>query len=157
MILSSGIAPVVDLRAAGSPVGLGVDGSSSADAASLWLEARTGMLLAKLRDGAEAVSARTMLEVATRGGAACLGRAGELGQLAPGATGDLVVWTLDGPAFAGAIADPVEAWLRCGPVAPRHTIVAGQPVVTDGAIVRPGLEDMLRRHRAISARIQGLG
>ena len=48
LILSSGIAPVVALRAAGVHVGLGVDGSSSADAASLWLEARQAMLLAKL-------------------------------------------------------------------------------------------------------------
>ena len=54
LILSSGIAPVVDLRAAGVKVGLGVDGSSSADSGSLWLEARQAMLLAKLRDGAGA-------------------------------------------------------------------------------------------------------
>ena len=46
LILSSGIAPVVALRAAGVPVGLGVDGSSSADSASLWLEARQALLLA---------------------------------------------------------------------------------------------------------------
>jgi len=154
LILSSGIAPVVALRAAGSPVGLGVDGSSSADAASLWLEARTAMLVAKLRDGAAAASARTMLEVATRGGAACLGRAGELGQLSPGAVGDVAVWSLDGPSFAGAIADPVEAWLRCGPVAARHTVVAGRSVVADGALAHPALDEMLRRHRVISARIQ---
>jgi cytosine/adenosine deaminase-related metal-dependent hydrolase len=157
MILASGIAPVLDLRAAGAPVGLGVDGSSSADASSLWLEARTAMLLAKLRDGADAATARTMLEVATRGGAACLGRTGELGQLSVGAVGDLAVWSLDGPSFAGAIADPVEAWLRCGPVAARHTIVAGRPVVSDGAVVHAALDEMLRRHRAISARIQQLG
>ena len=75
LILSSGIAPVVDLRAAGVSVGLGVDGSSSADSASLWLEARQAMLLAKLRDGAAAGTARLALEMATRGGAACLGRA----------------------------------------------------------------------------------
>jgi cytosine/adenosine deaminase-related metal-dependent hydrolase len=156
LILSSGIAPVVDLRAAGSPVGLGVDGSSSADAASLWLEARTAMLVAKLRSGAPAASARTMLEMATRDGAACLGRAGELGQLSVGAAGDVAVWSLDGPAFAGAIADPVEAWLRCGPVAARHTVVAGRSVVTDGAMVHAGVDDMLRRHRVISTRIQQL-
>jgi cytosine/adenosine deaminase-related metal-dependent hydrolase len=157
MILASGIAPVLDLRAAGAPVGLGVDGSSSADAASLWLEARTAMLLAKLRDGAHSATARTMLEVATRGGAACLGRTGELGQLSVGAVGDLAVWSLEGPSFAGAVADPVEAWLRCGPVAARHTVVAGRPVVNDGAVVHPALDEMLRRHRAISARIQQLG
>jgi cytosine/adenosine deaminase-related metal-dependent hydrolase len=156
LILSSGIAPVVDLRAAGSPVGLGVDGSSSADAASLWLEARTAMLVAKLRNGAPAASARTMLEMATRDGAACLGRSGELGQLAVGAVGDVAVWSLDGPAFAGAIADPVEAWLRCGPVGARHTVVAGRPVVADGALVHAGVDEMLRRHRVISARIQQL-
>ncbi|HET9665518.1 MAG TPA: amidohydrolase family protein, partial [Desertimonas sp.] len=48
LILSSGIAPVVPLRQAGVDVGLGVDGSSSNDAGSLWLEARQAMLLAKL-------------------------------------------------------------------------------------------------------------
>ncbi len=156
LILASGIAPIVDLRAAGAPVGLGVDGSSSSDAASLWLEARTAMLIAKLRDGAGASSGRMVLEMATRGGAACLGRTGELGELSVGAVGDLAVWPLDGPAFAGALADPVEAWVRCGPVAPRHTIVAGRPVVTDGAVVHPGLDEMLRTHRRLSARLQGL-
>ena len=130
LILASGIAPVVDLRAAGVNVGLGVDGSSSADSASLWLEARQAMLLAKLRDGVAAGTARLALEMATRGGAACLGRGGELGELRPGAAADVAVWPLTGPAFAGAIADPVEAWLRCGPVTARHTVVCGAVVVS---------------------------
>ncbi|TPW11356.1 MAG: putative triazine hydrolase, partial [Acidimicrobiaceae bacterium] len=87
MILSSGLAPVVALRAAGVQVGLGVDGSSSSDSASLWMEARQAMLVAKLRDGAHAGTARMALECATLGGAACLGRQGELGVLVPGAVG----------------------------------------------------------------------
>src|SRR4051812_36216682 len=115
LILASGIAPVVDLRAAGVKVGLGVDGSSSADSASLWLEARQAMLLAKLRDGAGAATARTALEMATVGGAGCLGREGEIGVLTPGAVGDVAVWPLTGPAVAGALAAPGEAWLRRGP------------------------------------------
>ena len=154
MILSSGIAPVVALRAAGCPVGLGVDGSSSADSASLWLEARQAMLLAKLRDGAPAGTARMALELATRGGAACLGRAGELGEISVGAVGDLAVWPLGGPLFAGAIADPVEAWLRCGPVFARHTIVAGVPVVLDGSLVHPALDERLAQHRRVATRMQ---
>ena len=154
MILSSGIAPVVALRAAGCPVGLGVDGSSSADAASLWLEARQAMLLAKLRDGAPAGTARMALEMATRGGAACLGRAGEIGELALGAVGDLAVWPLAGPLFAGALADPVEAWLRCGPVFAKHTIVAGVPVVEDGALVHPALDERLAEHRRVATAMQ---
>ncbi len=64
-----------------------------------------------------------------------------------GAAADLVCWPLEGIAFAGALTDPVEAWLRCGPVAARHTVVAGRPVVRHGALVAPGVEDILRRHR----------
>jgi cytosine/adenosine deaminase-related metal-dependent hydrolase len=156
MILGSGLAPVAELRAAGAPVGLGVDGSASADSASLWLEARTAMLQGKLRHGAAAMNARDALEMATRGGAACLGRAGEIGQLSVGACGDLAVWPLDGVAFAGALSDPVEAWLRCGPVAARHTVVAGRLVVEDGVPVHPGLDEQLAVHRRISEHLQGL-
>jgi cytosine/adenosine deaminase-related metal-dependent hydrolase len=156
LILGGGLAPVGEFRAAGVPVGLGCDGSASADSASLWLEARTAMLLGKLRGGAAAMGARDALEIATRGGAACLGRQGELGVLAPGAVADLVCWPLTGIAFAGALSDPVEAWLRCGPVSARHTVISGRLVVEDGQLTAPGVDEMLVRHRAAAARIQGL-
>lgn len=156
LILASGIAPVVDLRAAGVHVGLGVDGSSSADSASLWLEARQAMLLAKLRNGAGAASARMALEIATLGGAACLGRTGELGVLEPGAVGDVAVWSLTGPSFAGALADPIEAWLRCGPTGARDTIVHGRPIVRGGGLVSSRLDEMLAAHDTQSRRIQQL-
>lgn len=155
LLLVRGIAPVAELLAAGAPVGLGCDGSSSTDSASLWLEARTALLVARYRSGAASTGARQVLELATLGGAACLGRQGELGVLRAGAVGDLVCWRLDGPKFAGALSDPVEALLRCGPVAAHHTVVAGKAVVEDGRIVNEAMEDRLRRHRAASARIQG--
>ncbi|GAA4741401.1 8-oxoguanine deaminase [Modestobacter marinus] len=154
MVLGSGLAPVAELRAVGAPVGLGVDGSASADSASLWLEARTAMLQGKLRHGAAAMSARDALEMATRGGAACLGRAGEIGQLSVGACGDLAIWSLEGVRFAGALSDPVEAWLRCGPVSARDTVVAGRFVVEDGAVLHPGLDEQLAVHRRVSQRLQ---
>ena len=156
LILSSGIAPVVQLRAAGVPVGLGVDGSSSADSASLWLEARQAMLLAKLRNGAQAGTARMALECATLGGAACLGRTGEIGVIAPGAVADLAVWRLTGPVFAGALADPIEAWLRCGPVSAWHTIVNGRFVVRQGSLVHSDIDHVLRIHARHATRIQRL-
>lgn len=156
MILASGIAPVVDLRAAGVKVGLGVDGSSSADSGSLWLEARQAMLLAKLRNGADAGTARMALEVATEGGAGCLGREGEIGVIAPGAAGDLAIWALTGPIFAGAVADPIEAWLRCGPTGARDTIVNGTAVVRNGQLVSGRLEEMLGAHDILARRIQQL-
>jgi cytosine/adenosine deaminase-related metal-dependent hydrolase len=156
MILASGISPVVELRAAGVKVGLGVDGSSSADSASMWLEARQAMLLAKLRNGASAGTARTSLEIATRGGAGCLGREGEIGEISIGAVGDIAVWSLTGPSFAGAIADPVEGWLRCGPASAKHTVVHGRVIVRDGQVTHPALDDMLKSHNSISSRIQQL-
>ncbi|WP_419945389.1 amidohydrolase family protein [Candidatus Poriferisodalis sp.] len=182
LLLGVGLAPVRELRAAGVPVGLGVDGSSSTDSASMWTEARNALLVGRLRDGQRNLSvekgldsgrpaadanrdgpeqdstvyfsARDVLDAATRGSAGCLGREGEIGELTPGACGDLVVWQLDGPAFAGALSDPIEAWLRCGPLSARETIVAGQPIVTDGRIVHPALDERLAAHRLSAAAMQ---
>jgi cytosine/adenosine deaminase-related metal-dependent hydrolase len=156
LIGGGGLAPVREYRAAGVPVGLGCDGSSSADSASLWLESRTALLLGRQRKGPGGMTARDVLDIGTRGGAACLGRAGELGELSAGAAGDLVCWPVEGLAHAGALTDPVEAWLRCGPSSARHTVVAGRVVVEDGALTTPGLGDVLTRHRAAAARLQGL-
>jgi cytosine/adenosine deaminase-related metal-dependent hydrolase len=149
-LICVGIAPVRELRAAGAPVGLGCDGSASTDHASMWLEARTALLLGRLRHGATGMSARDVLSLGTTGSAACLGRTGEIGVLAPGACGDVVAWPLEGVLFAGAWSDPVEAWLRCGPIAARHTVVAGKLVVRDGALIHARLEEVLRDHERIS-------
>lgn len=154
MIGGGGIAPVADLRAAGVPVGLGCDGSASTDSASLWMEARGALLLGRMRGGPASTGARDALEIATRGSAACLGREGELGVLEVGAAGDLVCWSLEGIPFAGALTDPIEAWLRCGPVAARHTVVAGRPVVREGALVADGVEEVLTRHAAAARAVQ---
>ena len=100
------------------------------------------------------MTARDALDIATRGGAACLGRTGELGELTVGACGDLVVWAAEPIAFAGALTDPVEAWLRCGPGRARQTVVAGRVLVEGGALDVTGVDDMLARHRAAAARLQ---
>jgi cytosine/adenosine deaminase-related metal-dependent hydrolase len=152
------IAPIQPMRAAGVPVGLGCDGSSSADSASLWMESRNAMLIGRMREGAAGFSARDALEIATRGGAGCLGRVGEIGELSVGACGDVAVWPLEGVRFAGAHSDAVDAWLRCGPLSPRHTIVHGRFVVRDGALTagEAAVDTMLRRHAAIARSWQGL-
>jgi cytosine/adenosine deaminase-related metal-dependent hydrolase len=162
MILGSGLAPVSELRAAGVPVGLGCDGSASADSASLWQEARLALLQGRLRAGEAgrepgSVGARDVLEMATRGGAACLGREGELGQLSVGAAGDLVAWRLDGLGFSGAVSDSVEAWLRGGPASAWHTVVAGNPLVEAGELTVAGLEEKMAEHRRVATELQGEG
>jgi cytosine/adenosine deaminase-related metal-dependent hydrolase len=150
MMICCGIAPVRDMRRAGVPVGLGCDGSASNDHGSMWLEARTALLLGRLREGATSMNAHDALDIATRGSAACLGRAGEIGELSPGACGDVTVWPTPAVQFAGAWSDPVEALLRCGPVAARHTLVGGRFVVRDGTLTSPKVDEMLRAHERIS-------
>jgi cytosine/adenosine deaminase-related metal-dependent hydrolase len=102
------------------------------------------------------MSARDVLAIGTVGSAACLGRAGELGVLAPGACGDLVAWPLEGVSFAGAWTDPVEAWLRCGPLSAHHTVVAGKVIVRDGHLALAKLDEMLREHARISRQWQAV-
>jgi cytosine/adenosine deaminase-related metal-dependent hydrolase len=99
MRLASGIAPIMQMLAQGVNVGLGVDGSASNDSSHLLGEARLAMLLARLAAGLQGasrsgesapalISARQALEVATRGGAAVLGR-DDIGSLAVGKCADL--------------------------------------------------------------------
>jgi cytosine/adenosine deaminase-related metal-dependent hydrolase len=154
LLMGIGVAPVAELRAAGSAVGIGVDGSSNSDASSLWMEARMALVANRSRSGPAAFSARDVLEMATRDGARCLGRSGEIGQLSVGANADIAVWPVTGLAWAGAVSDPVEAWLRCGPSAPRELLVGGRRIVADGVLASDDLDDILRRHTAAARRIQ---
>lgn len=151
----AGPTPVVELRQAGAPVGLGCDASSHSAHSNMWLEAHSALLALKGRGGAGAITAREILEIATVGSAACLGR-DDLGRIRPGAPADLVAWDLDEVAFAGAHTDLVEAWLRCGPVRVRHNVVNGKPLVEDGTLRLSNLPDMLAAHRTISRRLQGV-
>jgi cytosine/adenosine deaminase-related metal-dependent hydrolase len=112
------------------------------------------MLLAKLVSGAAVGTARMALEMATRGGAGCLGRLGEIGELSVGSVGDVVVWSLDGPQFAGVVDDPIEGWLRCGPATAKHTIVNGTSVVRDHRLVSGKVDAMLSDHARLARQMQ---
>lgn len=131
--LGSGIAPIVAMDKVGVKVGLGVDGSASNDAGNLLAEARQAMLLQRVAQGADAMSARKTLELATRGGAAVLNRS-DCGALSPGKMADFVIWDTTSLPLAGNW-DPVAALVLCGPIAPRDVYVGGRPVVKDGQLV----------------------
>ena len=83
MRLGSGIAPVTRMLELGVKVGLAVDGSASNDSSHMLNEARMALLLQRVKHGSTALSAREVLEVATLGGAALLGR-DDIGALAAG-------------------------------------------------------------------------
>jgi cytosine/adenosine deaminase-related metal-dependent hydrolase len=133
MVISSGIAPIARFLAQGVPVGLGVDGSASNDAGNLLQEARQAMMIQHLSVApgvgeGEALSARRFLEIATRGGAAVLGR-DDIGSLEPGKRADFFTLDIDRIEFAGAH-DLVAAALLCGPVPARDVYVEGSPVIS---------------------------
>ena len=151
--LGSGISPVRAMRDAGMKVGLGVDGSASNDAGNLVAEARMAMLLQRVARGADAMSAREALEIATLGGAQVLGRE-DLGSVEPGKRADLAIWDLSGVEAAGSW-DPVAALLLCGPTRVRHLVVEGRQVVRDGQMVTLDLASVLDRQRWLAERLAG--
>lgn len=146
--LGSGIAPLRAMRDAGVPVGLGVDGSASNDAGNLIGEARQAMLLQRVVRGADAMSVREALEVATLGGAQVLGRP-DCGSLEPGKRADLAIWDLSGIEAAGAW-DPVAALLLCGPTRVRDLFVEGRQVVGDGQMLTLDLPRVIERQRQLA-------
>ena len=148
--LGSGIAPLRPMRDAGVKVGLGVDGSASNDSGNLMAEARQAMLLQRVAGGADAMSAREALEIATRGGAEVLGRS-DCGQLAVGKRADIAIWDVRGVESAGSW-DPA-ALLLAGPQKVRHLLVEGRQIVRDYQIASLDLPRVLERQRALALQL----
>ncbi len=168
MRLASGIAPVRRMIDAGIPVGLGVDGSASNDAAHMLNEARQAMLLARVgramqpaetREGRtffgcdlgpSEMGARDALRIATRGGAAVLGRQ-DIGQLSPGKQADIAIFDTQQLSFAGgAVHDPIGALMFCASVNAKHTLVQGRFVVRDGHLTTVELRPLVDKHNRLA-------
>ncbi len=132
--LGAGAAPLTTLVGAGVPVGLGVDGSASNEEGSMAAELHAALLVARLRGGPAALTARQALAVGTIGGARCLGRADEIGSLEPGKLADLALWRLDELPHAG-IDDPVAALVLGSRPPLRLLLVDGVPVVEDDVLL----------------------
>jgi cytosine/adenosine deaminase-related metal-dependent hydrolase len=159
MRLASGIAPIRALRDAGVPVGLAVDGSASNDSGHLLGEARLALLLQRVAHGPlkgpSALTAREVLEIATRGGARVLGR-DDIGALAPGMAADIVTVPLDEIGLAGAGHDPLAALFFCHVPSVRHSVVNGRVVVRDGRLVTLDLPRLVERHNQLAAALVGM-
>ncbi|MDM7949370.1 8-oxoguanine deaminase [Hydrogenophaga sp.] len=168
MRLASGIAPIRRMLNAGVPVGLGVDGSASNDAAHMVNEARQAMLLARVGRalmppetrngktffgcdlGPAEMTARDTLHIATRGGARVLGRS-DIGHLAVGMCADLAVFDLRTVGFAGgAVHDPVASLLLCASPRAAYAVVNGRVVVREGRITTIDLQPLVERHNRLA-------
>ena len=148
--LGSGIAPVRAMRDARVKVGLGVDGSASNDAGNLMAEARQTLLLQRVALGADAMSAREALEIATLGGAQVLGRP-DCGALEVGKRADLAIWDVSGVESAGSW-DPA-ALLLAGPTRVRDLFVEGRQIVGDGQMLTIDLPRVIERQNHLARRL----
>jgi cytosine/adenosine deaminase-related metal-dependent hydrolase len=160
MRLASGIAPILEMVAAGVKVGLGVDGSASNDGSHLFEEVRQAMLASRIRAGIMGASlsqenspplmtARQALEIATRGSASVLGRS-DIGSLEVGKCADFVAINLNRIDYAGALHDPVAAVVFCAPVRVDYTIVGGNFIVKDGEMVNLDLGKLVEEHNRLA-------
>lgn len=148
--LGSGIAPLRAMRDAGVRVGLGVDGSASNDSGNIAAEARQAMLLQRVARGADAMSAREALRIATRGGAEVLGRT-DCGQIAVGKRADLAIWDMSRVEAAGSW--DRAALLLTGPTRVRDLLVEGRRVVAEGRLVTVDLPRVLAQQERLVARL----
>jgi len=150
--LGSGIAPVRTMRDQDVKVGLGVDGSASNDMANLMNEARQTMLLQRVQNGADAMSAREAMETATRGGADVLGRP-ECGRIAVGKRADIAIWDISGIESAGSW-DPA-ALVIAGSNKVRHLFVEGRQIVRDWNIVTLDLPKLIEAQNRLALKLAG--
>jgi 5-methylthioadenosine/S-adenosylhomocysteine deaminase len=151
MKLASGIAPVADLLRRGVPVGLGTDGCASNNNLDLIQEMDTAAKVQKVHClDPTVLPAPTALSLATSGGARVLGLDKEVGSLAPGLKGDLIVIDLDQPHLT-PLYDPYSHLVYAATGADVQTVlVHGRIVVQDRRLLSFDLSETLARARELA-------
>jgi cytosine/adenosine deaminase-related metal-dependent hydrolase len=168
MRCGQGIAKIRQMLDSGVKVGLGVDGSASNDTSNMFLEARLAQLLQRVaparylseapggRGGfggsPKALAAREALTMATRGGAALLGR-DDVGALAPGMSADFIAVNLNQLGLSGTQRDPLAALVMCGPFRVDYSFINGREVISGGEFTALDVDEILARHRQVMDRI----
>jgi cytosine/adenosine deaminase-related metal-dependent hydrolase len=155
--LASGVAEIPELRELGVAISLGADGAPCNNNLDGFLEMRLAALIHKPRRGPKAMPAPLVMRMATMGGAAALGLAGEIGSLEVGKRADVIVVDVSAPHVAPT-ADPHAAIVYAArPSDVRHTVVDGQLVVRDRELMTLRIADVVAdarsRARAIFARL----
>ncbi len=163
MRLASGIAPIMNMLARGVKVAIGVDGSASNDSSHLLAEVRQALLLSRINSGIQGASrsapdapplmtARQALSIATRGGAAVLGRS-DIGSLEVGKCADFFAINLNNIDYTGALIDPLAAVVFCNSRRADWTVVNGKVIVENGEFLPLDLPEHIKKHNSASRRL----
>lgn len=149
MRLGSGIARIKELLNVGVKVSLGVDGSASNDSGNMLMEMRNALFLSRLRESDDWLTARDVLWMATRGGAAVLGR-DDIGELSVGKQADLALFRMDRLEYAGGQSDPLAALLFSVRTAPVDWLfIQGRAQVRQGKL-SVDMESLIQRHNEVA-------
>jgi 5-methylthioadenosine/S-adenosylhomocysteine deaminase len=154
MKLASGRCPVGQLQVAGINVGLGTDGAASNDALDMLQETRQAVLLARLGDGAQALTAKRALQMATIDGARVLGLDQQIGSLEPGKAADMIA--VDSQALAlQPLHDPIAQLIHCaGNYQVSDAWVAGRRLLSQGELLTLDQADIVQRASRWRERLQ---
>jgi 5-methylthioadenosine/S-adenosylhomocysteine deaminase len=156
MKLSSGVAPVLRMRALGIHVGLGPDGpAGSNNDLNMFEEMDLAAKLQKvMSQDPQSLPASAVFDMATMGGARALGLEREIGSLEPGKRADMISVALDQP-HATPLYEPVSQMvyaLKASDV--RDVMVNGTPVVRDRRILTLDLKQVMAKAEEFQGRIK---
>lgn len=153
MRLGSGICRVREMLDMGITVGIGVDGSASNDSSDMLGEMRMALLLQRVKNGSDSLSARDVIKMATVNGASMLGY-GKIGKIKEGWGADIAIFDVSGISYAGAQSDPVAALLFTGiSHESKYTIINGKVTVDNGKLVNFDEEELSRKANEIALRL----
>ena len=110
------------------------------------------MLLQRVQNGGDAMSAREALEIATRGGADVMGRP-ECGRIAVGKRADIAIWDINGIESAGSW-DPAASVIA-GPNKVRHLFVEGRQIVRDWNMATLDLPKLIETQNRLALKLAG--
>jgi 5-methylthioadenosine/S-adenosylhomocysteine deaminase len=156
MKLGSGTAPVLSLRSALVPVGLGTDGAASNNDLDMFEAMRQAAFLHKLQSNDPRVlPAADVLAMATREGARALGMEAAIGSLEAGKRADLIVVSMKSPRQT-PMYDPLSHLVyatRGDDV--RTTIVNGRVLMRDRKLLTLNEAAILAEARTLAADVRG--
>jgi len=153
MRLGSGICRVKEMLKQGINVALAVDGSASNDSSDMLGEIRNAMLLQRVAEGADGLTADSAFKMATENGARLLGY-NKLGRIAEGWGADLALFNVFKPEYAGALQDPASALIFSGfNHGADYTIVNGKVVVENGTLKGINEEKLFTNAQAAADRL----
>jgi len=155
MKLANGVAPVAKLLERGVVVGLGTDGCASNNNLDMLAEMDSVAKLHKVyRMDPTIMDAKTVVRLATRGGARVLGLEEQVGCLEPGKKADLIGLDLDKPHLTPLYNIYSHVVYAASAADVTLNIINGRVVMRDGELLTLDVEKIMAEVRAIAKKIK---